>query len=640
MCGISGIFSKDKKDLSRKIIDGLKIINHRGPDETKYAVTNQFAAGTCRLSIEALKDGAQPVENSNFIAGFNGEIFNYKQLIDKFNLSKERCNSEIKTIIELYSKLGKDFVKNLNGQFAIYIYDKRNNKILLFRDHYGIRPLYYFKDQKNFAFSSEIKSIVSMLKSGFDLDLNSIYQTALFWTNIGSQTSVKKIKQLRPGHFIEFDFKNNFIEKKYFVDPLILNRKKKLNLTEDENNISSILEKSVKNQLQSQVGYACMLSGGVDSSILAYILNKNSSKQIDTFSIEFENKEYDESQFQKIISKHINSNHRSVIISEKDIADKFEKAIYHSESLMFRTAPIPNLIISELIKKSGHKVVFSGEGADEIALGYDIFFENRIRKFWSKNKNSKFRWMLLSKLYDYMPQFKNKRYLSLTKDYYLNFLDVKNENTYSHDMRWSQFDYVMSYFDFDTKKIKEESLKKFDDIYSEDLNNVQMDEKCQLIEINTLLSNYLLNIQGDRMTLANSVEGRYPYLDLNFTEYMSKINSNQKSPGVKSKYLLRKAFENKLPNEILNRSKIAYQAPEAKCFINNKLVSKQMEELLDNISNFKFIKKDNFFELIKKIQNPYSHDRLAFRENMVIIIVLSIYFLQKNLSVWEKNGKK
>ena len=266
MCGISGILTKDKTDLKKKIINGLNIINHRGPDNTKYIVANKFAGGTCRLSIEALKEGDQPIENDNYIAGFNGEIFNYKYLIDKFNLSKKICNSEIKTVLELYSKLGKDFVNYLNGQFAIFIFDKRNNKLYLFRDHYGIRPLYYFLDNKKFIFSSEVKSIVSMADENFEVDLNSFYQTALFWTNIGSQSSIKNVKQLKPGHFIEFNFESEISEKKYFINPIILNKENKIDISNKKNDISSTLEKSVVNQLQSEVGYACMLSGGVDSS--------------------------------------------------------------------------------------------------------------------------------------------------------------------------------------------------------------------------------------------------------------------------------------------------------------------------------------------------------------------------------------
>ena len=265
MCGIAGIVGEDSS-LKSKCKKMLDMIQHRGPDDLKIINNKSFAGGTARLSIEALSNGLQPIEDNNYIIGFNGEIFNYKKIISKFNLNKKICNSEISVLLELFKIKKEKFVNYLNGQFAIFIFDKKKKKIFLFRDPYGIRPLYYHKNKKNFYFSSEMKSIVKVSNYNFSVDIKSITQTAFFWTNIGNQTSIKNIEQVEPGHFAIYKDKKIY-HKKYFIDPLIKNKNNKKNEV-DPKDVFNNLSKSVKNQLQSEVGYACAISGGIDSAAI------------------------------------------------------------------------------------------------------------------------------------------------------------------------------------------------------------------------------------------------------------------------------------------------------------------------------------------------------------------------------------
>ncbi len=626
MCGIAGFILK-KKDSSvgnnvKKINEILDLISYRGPDKKNYISDEGYSFGTNRLAIESLKNGDQPVKLGEFIVGFNGEIFNYKKLIKEHNLDPLKVDSEVKLILNLYKKYGENFLDLIRGQFAIYIFNKTKNELFLARDKYGIRPIYYFSEI-DFVFASEIKCILKYSKEKLDFSKKSLAQTCFFWTNIGDTTSFDKIKILPPGHYLKFDGKNLNV-KRYFQDKFIQ--------PNDEKNISNknfyeLLNNAVENQIHGEVGHACYLSGGIDSAILAFLLKKK-IQNLDTFSVSFENSDYDESYYQKKLSIFLKTNHKQIKISSTDIANNFSKVIEHAETYLFRTAPVPMYLLSKEVKKSKHKVVFSGEGADEVLLGYDIFFENRIRKFWAKFPDSKIRYKLLQKLYNYLPQFKNSRYFEMIKDFYKKNLIPTDDIFYSHLVRWSQYEQTREFFNLKEERYNAENLVE-ELLFSLPKNfiNQHSDRKTQLIEENTLLSNYLLSSQGDRVSSANSVETRYPYLDEDFSNNIFKIRSKLKAPGIKSKNLLRKSFKNFLPEEIINRPKFAYQAPEAKSFLSESHVSRIANEYYENIKNLNNQNSDSIYNLFKKIKHPASSNRIGFRENMAFIIGLSDYCL-------------
>lgn len=633
MCGISGLISNNftSKNLYKIGSVMLERILYRGPDQKKILVKNNSVFGTVRLAIEAIKFGEQPIEKDGFIVGFNGEIFNYKDLSKEFFPNK-KINSEIELILNLW-KLKRDGITNyVKGQYVIFIYEIATNKIKIFRDPYGIRPLFYYLDNnKNFYFSSEIKSIISASNDSFNLSQRSLAYVSMFWTNIGSHTSFENIYSLEPGHTLEFS--NNRIKVKRFFEPFIFN--KNYDNFIDEKDIFEELNKAVKNQLHGDVGYATYLSGGIDSSALSYILSKNSKKKIDAFSISFDDQSYDESYFQKKICKYLDLNHYSLKINKYDISKIFPKVVNHAETVLFRTAPAPMYLLSKLVRSKGHKVVFTGEGADEMLLGYDIFFENRIRRLWAKDKSSLKIPKLFHKLYYYLPQFKNSRYFEMIKDFYKSTLKKDNHIFFSHFVRWSQYRQVKTYFNLNSSAFDENKL--FLDLEKnipKAFFKASSDIKAQYLEISTLMSNYLLSSQGDRMTMANSVEGRYPFLDENFTKFTSKISPIKKAPAIKSKDLFRKAFIGKFPREIVFRPKIAYQAPEARSFINEGFVTPEAENFLDNLTKIDTIEKKNFKGLVKKLKNPLTSKRVGFRENMAFVMGVSLFYLKKNMESW------
>ena len=518
----------------------------------------------------------------------------------------------------------ENFINEIKGQYAIFIFDKRQKNIL-FRDPFGIRPVYYHFSKNNFIFSSEIKAIIKTKITSFSINPESLNKTCMFWTNVGDETSFTKIKLLEPGKYLIWS-KNKLTVKNHYNFPNLFNNDDYI----INPNIYESLKEAVNNQVHGEVKFGCYLSGGIDSSALTYLLSQN--RKVDTFSVEFENKEYDESEAQKLLVKSLNTNHHSLKISTKDISQNFSKVINHAETFLFRTAPVPMYLLSKFVNKLGFKVIYSGEGADEILFGYDLFFENRIRNFWKKI-NSKYRPLLLKKLYNYLPQYKNERYFELIKDFYK--LNLKSKNIfYSHLVRWQQYDLVSSFFNL--KDFRKEKLHN--DLINYLPNNFKKnskDKKAQYLEITTLLSNYLylLKAIGCQWLIRWR---RYPFLDEKFVNDISNIDPNLLAPTIKSKKLFREAFRNKLPSQILDRPKVAYQAPEAKCFVDKDFTSDNVIELIDNIKDLKLINKKNFMNLIKKFKDENTSQRMGFRENMSLILALSYSSLNNSLKDWSK----
>ena len=260
-----------------------------------------------------------------------------------------------------------------------------------------------------------------------------------------------------------------------------------------------------------------------------------------------------------------------------------------------------------------------------------------IRNFWSKFPSSKARPELLKKLYYHLPQFKNPRYFEITKEFYKKNLKNSDINFYSHQTRWEQYFMIKSFFNLDNeiyeKKILEENLLNF---MPKNFNNSSMIRKAQILEIDTLLTGYLLSSQGDRMTMAHGVEGRYPYLDDIFTNELAKISSKSKAPALKLKNILRQTFKKHLPENVVFRPKFAYQAPEARVFFDNKKSSLIIDEFVEGLSNQDNLKSEPFLNLIKKFKDTNSSLRLSFRENMAFIIGLSDHFLIKSANKWAK----
>ncbi|MEA3297036.1 MAG: asparagine synthase (glutamine-hydrolyzing), partial [candidate division Zixibacteria bacterium] len=396
MCGIAGYFQLDSKPSSfpdeRLICRMVNAIRHRGPDEFGAYFDQQCVLGQARLSIIDLSSGSQPLcnEDGTVWITFNGEIFNYIELRQELEKAghRFRTKSDTEVIVHAYEQWNKGCLERLNGQFAFAIYDKKKESLFTARDRLGIRPLFYTIHNGCFYFASEIKAIFCEPSIPRRIDHKGLDEIFTWWTTAPPRTIFENINELEAGCFLEV--KGSRVNKGRYWSmefPEEYDESRSVDSWAEE--LHALLVDSVRLRLRADVPVGAYLSGGLDSSVTTALIRHFTDTRVESFSITFHDKEYDESEFQNQMATFLNTNHHRVRCSFSDIADNFPDVIRHTERPIVRTAPTPLYMLSALVRKNDFKVVLTGEGADEILGGYDIFKETLIRKFWAKNPDSK-----------------------------------------------------------------------------------------------------------------------------------------------------------------------------------------------------------------------------------------------------------
>ncbi|MBF0582701.1 MAG: asparagine synthase (glutamine-hydrolyzing) [Magnetococcales bacterium] len=640
MCGIAGYLSFTVAACPSILERMLLSIGHRGPDSLSGSVVGRAALGTARLAVVDIEGGVQPALSIDrkVIVVFNGEIFNYLELrknLKRHDIAKG-TNSEVETILDLYLWYGREFVHRIKGQFAIAIWDGRDETLTLFRDRFGIRPLFWHRGQDALLFGSEIKALFA---SGFvsaSLNLDALLQTFRFWTVAGDTSPFAGIFQVPPGHMAICTSESVRLEK-YWSWP-IPHPEGTLQLDSDEDYFEAFaheMRAAVDRQRMSDVPVGSYLSGGVDSSVLALLLQEmGDGQRLKTYSVSFGDPEYDESSSQNLMVKYASFDHTAVHIDSEDIGKNFPQVVWQAETSLFRTAPVPLFLLSRKVHEDGRKVVMTGEGADEILLGYDLFREVMIRRFWSRQPNSKWRGHLLQHLYAYLPQFRNSRYLGMIMEFYRPTLVDPGSGHYAMMVRWRNGQALAGYFggELQERSHAYEPLSTIEPWLPEKYAQSGDIEQAQIIELSTLLANYLLSSQGDRMTMAHGVEGRYPYLDEDFVAFAAQLPRSLKLRTLKDKFVLRNAFRNKLPQEVVNRPKVAYQAPDMRGFFVNGKCPEYVEYLLgrERIKDTGLFNDSWVERLVNKGRQSSNHRlRISMSENMAFVMILSTQLLDE-----------
>jgi asparagine synthase (glutamine-hydrolysing) len=636
MCGITGFISNNGRAETCILHAMLKAIIHRGPDSLGGFVDGGVALGSARLSIVDLEGGVQPAVSADgkVVVVFNGEIFNYQDLRKQLSQKNVhfRTNSEVETLLWLYQTYGEDMFKLLNGQYAVAVWDGRQERLLLCRDRIGIRPLFWLSNKEGITFASEIKALAA--NPGVELRLNprSLVQTFRFWTNVGDTTAFEGIHQVPAGHYLILEKGKSRLER-YWEWPFPDNIEQ-IALPNDEAYFERFIEElnlSIRRQCMADVPIGSYLSGGIDSSVIAICLQRQmTGNNLKTYSVTFEDPEYDESRAQQLVNEHYHFEHSSVYVHSRDIGENFPQVVWHVETPLFRTAPTPLFLLSRRVYQDGIKVVMTGEGADEVLLGYDLFREAAIRRFWSKRPDSKWRGSLFKKLYFYLPQYRNPRYFNLLLDFYRPTLLDPGDPHYAMAVRWANGKALELYLSEDMRAFTEEynpvaDLERWLPSSYFEVGDI---ERAQYIEVLALLGNYLLSSQGDRMSMAHAVEGRYPYLDHQFIEFVARLPKRLKLRGLKDKFILRNAFGSLIPDEVRKRPKVAYQAPDLKGFITDGYVPEYVESLLspDRIKETGLFDPARVAQLMAKGRST-NLARMGNRDNMAFVLVLSTMLL-------------
>ncbi|MBN1361371.1 MAG: asparagine synthase (glutamine-hydrolyzing) [Sedimentisphaerales bacterium] len=568
MCGIVGIHNLgaeevpiDLRDLRRM----MTTIRHRGPDEAGVYLDDAVGLGHLRLSIIDLESGAQPIHNEDKTLWivYNGEVFNYIELRETLEAKGHRfyTTSDTEVIVHLYEEHGPECLNWLNGQFAFALWDSMRRSLLLARDRLGIRPLHYAVSDNRLIFGSEIKAILTYPGMPRRLDPVALDQIFTFWTTLSARTAFEGIQEMPPGCYL-LCRQGRPVVRRYWDVPLVSRQDQATdNLDRLSEQVYETLLDAVRLRLRADVPVGSYLSGGLDSSIVTSLIVKNFNNAVRTFGITFEEAGFDEQDYQNEMVRFLRCNHSEIQTTNESIGAQFQQALWHCEKPVLRTAPIPMLRLSRLVRDSGFKVVLSGEGADEVFGGYNIFREAKIRRFWARSPQSQRRANLIGHLYPYI--FNDPRLRRTQRDFFAKGLDRVESPTYSHHLRWGNAGRLKGFFSDELKR----RIGRYDPCAEvigslpDSFRRVDHFAQAQYLEMTIFLSNYLLSSQGDRMAMANSVETRLPYLDYRIVEFMARVPARWKILGLDEKHILKRTFKGQLPERIRTRPKHPYRAP-------------------------------------------------------------------------------
>lgn len=629
MCGLTGILCFDPNGVvtTTELQPMVAALATRGPDGTGFHTAAGIGLGHARLSIIDLEGGAQPIHNETGTVWtvFNGEIFNYVELRRNLEARGHRfyTHTDTEVIVHLYEEYGDEFVTRMNGQFAIALWDAPRRRLLLIRDRPGILPLYFSAQDGRLLFGSEIKALLPAMKEKPRLNAAALDQLMTFWAPVSPATLFSGVEEVSPGEMLIVESgrmrRRRYWEWSFPADGDYLAGSADT-LAEE---LHELLLDATRLRLRADVPVGAYLSGGLDSSGISALVKHLGHPDLHTFSIRFEDARVDEGAHQERMSRHLGTRHASVTCHNRDIAAVFPRVIWRTESAVLRTAPAPMAILSGLVRRSGYKVVLTGEGADEVLGGYDLFKEAKIRQFWARQPGSIRRPVLLRRLYPYLDlnQRTGSAYLKM---FFGQALDQPDLPGFSHLPRWSTTGKTREFFSDGLRaSLTADPQQTLLDTLPQDFLRWHPFNRAQYLEAKTLMAGYLLNSQGDRMLMANSVEGRFPFLDHRLIEFANRLHPKLKMRGLNEKYLLKRALSRHLPAETVARYKQPYRAPDIAAFMGPDGLPDYVKERLSPAA----LQAAGYFDpgrvghLLRKIGLGRA---IGFKDNMAFLGILSI----------------
>jgi asparagine synthase (glutamine-hydrolysing) len=587
MCGICGAVSlggplRIGPQIAERMIGALR---HRGPDEFGAWRDEQVMLGHARLSIIDLAGGQQPMATGDgrYWITYNGEVYNYLELREELAARGRvfQTRSDTEVLLQAYAEWGEACVERFNGQFAFAIWDREARRLFLVRDRYGVRPLYLARAGDVLVFASEIKSLFAWPQCQRRLDPARIAEVLTYWVSVPPATVFAGVSQLPPGHVATCaggdpvaspppaPLPDCLAVRRYWHPTFLPAREDTRFVDRQERSamireVRGVLEDAAVIRLRSDVPVGAYLSGGIDSSAIAALIQTTTDRKLKTFSVGFVDRDFDETPWQRAMANHLGTDHRTVMVDGQQIAAQLAEAVWHAESPLLRTAPVPLFALSRLVRDEGYKVVLTGEGADEVFAGYDIFREAKVRAFWARDPRSEARSLLLTRLYPYLaqspPQFLRR--------FYGQGLDRPREPFFSHRPRWSNGAMMTTFLaesalaDLRSSAPEERLARTLPSAFA----GWGTVARAQYLEMTTFLAGYLLSSQGDRMLMGNSVEGRFPFLDHRVADVAARLPASVKLPCLREKDLMRAAVADMLPPGIAARPKLPYRAPDLACF--------------------------------------------------------------------------
>lgn len=606
MCGIAGFM--DLRGRGRPDVGLLRrmtgAIVHRGPDSSGDYVDSRVALGARRLSIIDLETGEQPIynEDGSIVLVCNGEIFNYRELRKGLEARGHRFSTrtDIETLVHLYEEDGPDLVHRLNGQFAFALWDRREERLLLARDHFGVNPLHFTVTDGLLVFGSEIKAILEHPAVPREVDLTGLDQILTFPGLVSPRTLFKGIESLENGHSLLVHGADVRRVQYWDLDY------PRIGETGDSRPESYYVEglrerftRSVEARLQADVPVGFYLSGGIDSSLVAALI-RQVSPDVDrhSFSVTFGERDLCEAPFQRLMSQHVGSLHHEISFDDSAIADRLSRMVYHCECPVKETFNTCALALSEAVRETAVKVVLAGQGADEIFAGYMGY------RFDSLGLRASDPYNLDSVLED---ELREELWGDPSIFYEKDFHAYREERSalYAAPEIFEEIDCTRA------PLVDKERLRGRHPVHQR-----------SYLDFKLRLSEHLLSEHGDRMVMASSVEGRYPFLDREVVDFARCIPPDLKLNGLTEKYVIKKMAADLLPSRIVEREKFGFRAPAS------PLLLQQGHEWVQDMLSYDRIRRQGYLnpDVVERLKQRYSQrgfELNAHTETDYLMVVLT-----------------
>jgi len=633
LCGICGIFkyAAAYPEVSEEILVKMRdTMVHRGPDDAGVYISpdRTLGLGHRRLSIIDLSScGKQPMSNENGTVWivFNGEIYNHEKLRPWLEARGHvyRSRTDTETILHLYEEKGLDCVHDIEGMFAFAIWDSRKRQLFLARDRIGKKPLYYSCQNGAFIFASEIKAILEYPGLVRDIDTTALYHYLTFFVTPSPYTLFKGINKLPPGFYMVCDQRGNISYERYW-DAIVPAPREKQPEEYYTGGIRNLLTESIKKRMMSDVPFGVFLSGGIDSSTNVALMSRLMDRPVETFSVGFKDQPaFDEFKYARQIAQEFKTNHHEIIIDDKDLMDYVPKLIFNQDEPVADWVCVPLYFVSKLARDNGVIVIQIGEGSDEIFFGYEgyKYTLDLYHKYW--------------KPYMMVPGFVRKAVNSVSTSFphapvirSIAVREILRRAARDKELFWggaiaftetqkeALIDTTAGWENMDSASIVKELLSR---IYAEK-PGADFLERMVYLELKHRLPELLL-MRVDKITMSTSVEGRAPYLDHKLVEFAMGIPSALKIKNGQTKYILKKAVEGIIPDNIIYRKKQGFGAPVKEWF-----GGELGRYITDGILNSK-IRERRFFNY-EYLTDLLAKQRRGEAENSVPLWILF------NLSKW------
>ncbi len=620
MCGICGVtyFDRARTVSEHELQRMCDVIQHRGPDDSGWVLKDSCGIGMRRLSIIDLNTGHQPIanEDGSIWIVFNGEIYNHLEL--RKDLEKKghkfQTHTDTEAIIHAYEEYGEECPKKLNGMFGFAIWDQKKHSLFIARDRLGIKPLYYYIDNKKFVFGSELKSILQVHDVARDVDVHAL-DIYLTFEYIPSPWSIfQKIAKLPPGHHLKLQDGKVTVRKYWDLQF----DEKETNINEAREQLLDLLQDAVKIRLMSDVPLGALLSGGIDSSAIVALMSQVMDRPVETFSIGFNEATYNESSYAKIVADHFKTKHHEFVI-EPDALDLTEKLIGQLDEPFGDFSIFPTYLVSKMAREFV-TVALSGDGGDELFAGYDTYLANKAGQIYQRVPKF-MRQGIIAPFLNMIPPTEKKKGLinrarrftegmrlpeDLAHTRWMIFLqEADKTRLYSQDF-WNNLNYEES-FEF--------IRNHFNGVQTSDELNRQL-----YVDIKTYLVDDIL-FKVDRMSMATSLEARVPFLDHRFVEFTATLPSKLKLNGTNTKFILKDAMKELLPPEILKRGKEGFSIP-----IKNWL-KKDLKNLMLDVLDPQKIKREGFFnpDYVQRLTQEHLTGKENHSHRLWAIMVFGIW---------------